>query len=73
MAPQSKTTISDALREALKEVDPKTGKTRGEGLLEAVEQQASKPTAKGKKFAKLLPSARRIAEQSKRSPKKGRP
>jgi hypothetical protein len=58
----SRTPITDELLSVLKEVDPKTGKNQ---LLEAAERQASKPTAKGKEFARLLPRWRRIAEALK--------
>jgi len=57
--------LSNALRERLAEVNPDTGKTKAEELLEVSEREASKGTKGGRQIAKLMPDARRFVASIK--------
>jgi hypothetical protein len=64
---ESKTPISDAYVKMLEEIDPKTGKTGAEKILEGLEKEAAKSTAKARKLAPDLTRWRWKVEKMKRN------
>jgi hypothetical protein len=58
--------ISEAYRKRLPEIDPETGQTKAEELLESAEAEALSGTVNGKRIARLLPQFRQLVDGIKK-------
>jgi DNA-binding transcriptional LysR family regulator len=59
--------ILEAYRERLPEIDPETGQTKAEELLESAEAEALSGTVNGKRIARLLPRFRQLIDRIKKN------